>query len=261
MKLSIVIPVYNSEGILESLNKRIFEVIAMMELTNNFEVILINDHSNDDSWIKIKNLSKHHRYIKGINLNQNYGQHNAIMAGLNNCSGEFVITIDDDLQHPPEFFPEVLKQLSNHDVCYTNYNKRKHLFWKKAVSKLNNLFSSFLLSKPLSVYMSSFRGLKKSVVKEIIKYKYPNVYLDGLILRSTKNIGMINVDHHARKVGDSNYTLKKLLILWSNMLWDFSFLPFRPASIFGISLKYIIKFIRKENIKNQYEIIEKINFQ
>ena len=71
---------------------------------------------------------------------------------------------------------------------------------------------------------------------------------------------MINVDHHARKVGNSNYTLKKLLILWSNMLWDFSFLPFRPASIFGISLKYTIKFIRKENIKNQYEIIEKINF-
>ncbi len=256
MKLSIIVPVYNSENILDDLNKRILETIVKMNLTSNFELILVNDCSTDESWKKIKSLSNNHKYLKGINLSKNFGQHNAIMAGLNNCSGEFIITIDDDLQHPPEFFPRVLEKLLNHDVCYTNYNKRKHLFWKKAVSKLNNLLSSFLLNKPLNVYMSSFRGLKRPIVEEIIKYNNPNIYLDGLILRATKNIGMINVDHHARKVGGSNYTLRKLFILWSNMLWDFSFFPFRPASIFGVILKFIVRLTRKDNLKSQYEIAD-----
>ena len=125
MDLTIVIPVYNSELILPKL---ISEIDISLKGNNiKKEIILVNDHSKDNSWKIIRQLSKNYDFIKGINLDKNYGQHNAIMAGLNNCSGEFVITIDDDLQHPPEFFPEVLKQLSNHDVCYTNYNKRKHI--------------------------------------------------------------------------------------------------------------------------------------
>ena len=83
------------------------------------------------------------------------------MAGFNYCNGNFIVTMDDDLQHPPEYVPEIVEQLKSYDVCYTNYINRKHLGWKKAVSNLNNIVSSFLLSKPLNIYMSSFRGLKK----------------------------------------------------------------------------------------------------
>ena len=176
------------------------------------------------------------------------------MAGLNHCSGKYIITIDDDLQHPPEFFPQILEKLRDNDVCYTNYKNRKHDGWKKFVSNLNNIISSFILNKPLKIYMSSFRGFREKIKNQIIKFKEPNVYIDGLIINSTKSIGMITVDHHARKFGESNYDIKKLFILWSNMILNFSFLPLRSASIFGIIIKIIVKIFRKRNIKPQFKI-------
>lgn len=257
MKLSIVIPVYNSSKIIDELTDRIIISIAHLNLSNSFELILINDFSSDNSWEKILYLGKKYPFIKGFNLDDNYGQHNAIMAGLNNTEGDFIITMDDDLQHAPEFFSEILDKLIKYDVCYTNYKNRKHSFWKKIVSIINNLVSSFLLNKPFKIYMSSFRGIKKNIVKEIIKFKDPDVYLDGLILKATKRIGMIEVDHFARRIGESNYTLKKLFLLWSNMVLNFSFLPLRPVSIFGYIIKVIIKFLRKPNNKSQYKISAK----
>ena len=257
MKLSIIIPVFNSSLILEDLNHRIKKILSELKIENNTEIFLINDCSNDNSWEIIKSLQKKYKYIKGINLSENFGQHNAIMAGLNYCKGELIITLDDDLQHPPEFFPMILKKLDECDVCYTYYKNRQHIRWKKFVSKLNNIISSFLLGKPIYIYMSSFRGIKKNIVLKIIENKNPSVYLDGLILKSTKNIGMITVDHNPRLKGESNYTFKKLLILWSNMLLDFSFTPLRLASIFGIILKLIIKMVRFNRKKIQYKISEK----
>jgi len=258
MKISIIIPVYNSEQILEELIERINNVLKQIYLKDSSEIIMVNDFSMDGSWEKVKDLSKKNSNIKGLNLTENFGQHNALLAGLNLCSGDNVITLDDDLQHPPEFFPDILEKLKEHEVCYTNYKNRKHLTWKKIVSKINNVVSSFLLNKPLNVYMSSFRGLNRKIVLEIIKFKNPNVYLDGLIIESTKNIGMITVDHHARKKGESNYTFQKLLVLWSNMIMNFSFLPLRPASLVGISLKFLIKLFRRDNKKKQFEILEQI---
>ena len=257
MKVSIIVPVYNSSNILDDLNERVLAVMNKSNFKNNFELILINDASEDNSWQKIKDLSESHNYIKGLNLSENFGQHNSIMAGLNNCAGEYIITLDDDLQHPPEYLPEIIKQLNINDVCYTNYINRKHLGWKKAVSSLNNIISSFILSKPLNIYMSSFRGLQRKIVDEVIKFKKSDVYIDGLIIKSTNKIKMINVEHHARKAGQSNYNFKKLLILWSNMILNFSFFPIRLSSLFGISLKLIIILIRKKNNKPQFNIIEK----
>jgi polyisoprenyl-phosphate glycosyltransferase len=262
MKVSIIVPIYNSSPMLEELVQRIAITMANLNLKNNYELLLINDASKDDSWKTITVLIKQFTFIKGINLSENFGQHNAIMAGLNNCRGDYIITIDDDLQHPPEFFPDILNVLKTNDVCYTNYKNRKHIGWKKFVSSLNNIVSSFILNKPLKIYMSSYRGMVKKIQLKIVQFKKSDVYLDGLIINSTKNIGMISVDHHARKLGESNYNLKKLLILWSNMILNFSFKPFRMASIFGIILKLITKLIRKKNNKKQFEILEiKINDQ
>jgi len=234
MNVSIIIPVYNSSLMLVELCERIFKIMKKLNLQNNFELILINDYSFDDSWQKIKHLSNQNFYIKGINLSENFGQHNAIMAGLNNCSGEFIITIDDDLQHPPEYIPAILKEL-------------------------NNIVSSFILDKPLKVYMSSFRGFTKTINQKLINFKEKDIYLDGLIIKYTKNIAMITVDHQERKIGESNYNFKKLFILWSNMILNFSFFPFRVASIFGITLKIFIKLFRKKSGKPQFIIKEIIN--
>ena len=257
MKLSIVVPVYNSSEILVELNERVRLAVNKINLIDDFEFLMINDFSKDDSWNNIKDLSKKYSYIKGINLSRNFGQHNALMAGLNNCIGEKVITLDDDLQHPPEFIQQILQKLDDCEVCYTNYRNRQHLSWKKAVSNINNIISSLLLGKPIGIYMSSFRGLNKNIVAEIVKFKKADVYIDGLIINSTKKIKMITVDHHARRSGQSNYNFKKLLVLWSNMILNFSFLPFRLASVFGITLKMIIKIFRRKNIGLQYEILER----
>jgi len=256
MKVSIIVPVYNSSSMLKELVLRVNQTMSNLNFTNNYELILINDASKDNSWKIIERLIEQFSFIKGINLTENFGQHNAIMAGLNNCTGENIITIDDDLQHPPEFIPDILDKLKTNDVCYTNYRNRKHIGWKKFVSSLNNIISSFILNKSLRIYMSSYRGIVSEIKFKIIQFRNPDVYIDGLIINSTKNIAMISVDHHARKHGESNYNLKKLLILWSNMILNFSFFPFRTASVLGITLKFVIKLIRKKNIKKQFEISE-----
>ena len=123
------------------------------------------------------------------------------MAGLNESVGDIIITMDDDLQHPPESIKDIYNELNkNFDVCYVYYLKRKHILWKKVVSQLNNLTASYLLNKPIKIYMSSFRGFKKKILQKIIQHQESRVYLDALILKATKNISMISVPHHKKAV-------------------------------------------------------------
>ena len=231
--------------------------------TKNYEIIFINDASLDNSWNEIKKISKKNKKVKGINLSENFGQHSAIFAGLKYAKGKKIITMDDDLQHPPESIKDIYAELQkNYDACYTYYLDRKHSLWKKFVSWLNNLISSYLLNKPLKIYMSSFRGFKKNVLNEILKYKESKVYLDGLIIKSTKKISMINVPHNKRMVGKSNYNFKKLLKLWSHMAINFSTHPIRIATLLGITLKYLILifnkvFLKEDKNTDQYLIKEK----
>ena len=263
MDLSIIIPVFNSENILEKLINRIYKSSNVKDFPEKFEVILINDSSHDESWKKIKFLSGEFVNIKGINLIKNYGQHNAIMAGLNECTGDIIITMDDDLQHPPESIKDIYNELNkNFDACYVYYLKRQHPLWKKIISWLNNLISSYLLNKPIKIYMSSFKGFKKKILQKIIQNQESQVYLDALILKATKNISMISVPHHQRLNGDSNYSFKELVSLWSDMVINFSIYPIRFATFYGIIIKYLILIFRKiflknKQNKNQYLIKEK----
>jgi len=246
MDLSIVIPVYNSENIIDDLIKKVVKSVGDIKTINSYEILLINDCSPDKSWNKIDHLSKKIPSVKGIDLAENFGQHNAIMCGLKECKGNFVITMDDDLQHPPESIKDIIIKLNEgHDVCYTNYLNRKHPLWKKIVSWLNNLVSSYLLNKPYHIYLSSFRGLKGKIAKELTIYKRNDVYLDGLILKATRNIVMISVPHSQRPHGVSNYNLKKLLSLWSNMAVNFPIFPLRLSTILGFFVKFVIVITRK----------------
>ena len=209
--ISIVIPVYNSSEILSELVKKIYQSIKD---DFNFEIILINDKSADNSWDKIKELTLKYKNLQGINLEQNYGQHNAIMAGLNNVKGKYIVMMDDDLQHPPENIKDIVAKLKEgNEVCYVKYINRKHAKWKIFVSWLNNIISSLLISKPIGVYTSSFKGITKSIKNEIIKYKKPQVFIDWLILRETKKISTINVHHLRRYSGKTNYSFKKIFMI------------------------------------------------
>ena len=258
MKLSIVIPIYNSSKIIHKLINQLNSKIDK-KILKKTEIILINDFSKDDSWEIIKKISKRNPKIKGINLNDNYGQHSAIFAGLKFAKGKKIITMDDDLQHPPSSIMSIYNKLDDYDLCYTLYLKRKHPVWKKIISYLNNVYSSFLFDKPLNIYHSSFRGFNAHICKKILHFKKPIIFLDSLLLNETKNISTIKVMHKKRFKGESNYKLKNLFSLFFDMIVNYHFLPIRFGSILGLLSKLFVQTFRIFNERKvfQYKIKEK----
>ena len=238
--LSIVIPVYRSAPILPQLVEKIHTEMRKEGLENNFELLLVNDASPDNSWQVIRSLASSHRFIRGISLRRNFGQHNAVMAGLNHAGGKFVVLMDDDLQHPPEAIGNIVRALAEgHDVCYTNYMNRQHARWKKWGSQFNDWVACRLLNKPKGLYLSSFKGLRKEIVREVIRYDGPYAYVDGLILDVTRSITSVDIEHQARFMGEGNFTLRRSLSLWLKMATSFSVLPLRLATYAGFAIAAI----------------------
>ena len=231
--ISIIIPVYNGE---KSIKKLVEELIKKITPEFNIEIILVNDCSPDNSEkVCISLFEKYRNIVKFYSLAKNVGEHNSVMAGLNNVSGDYAIIMDDDFQNP---VIEVIKLISytiknSYDVVYTYYDKKKHSFFRNLGSHFNNLVANLMLKKPKTLYLSSFKSLSKFTINEIIKYNLPFPYIDGLILRTTNNIGKIKVEHQERKKGKSGYTLRKLISLWLNMFTNFSILPLRISIIVG----------------------------
>jgi glycosyltransferase involved in cell wall biosynthesis len=232
--VSIVIPVYRSERILDDLVDQIQAAMNLAGLENNYEVILVNDASPDNSWEVIRSQAARHQFIRGISLRRNFGQHNATMAGLHKARGSVIVVMDDDLQHSPSALGVLIEQISDEcDVCYTRYLNRQHAKWKIIGSWLNNQVATMLLNKPRTLYLSSFKALKSDIAKEIIKYDGPYVYLDGLILDTTRQIKSINIEHRPRHEGEGNYNFRRSFSLWLQMATSFSVLPLRIASFAG----------------------------
>ena len=241
--LSIVIPVYQSEKIVHKLVSAILLEMRSLGLETLFELILVDDRSPDESWIEIKQLAEKYKFILAVSLMRNVGQHNAIMAGLNYASGEIIVLMDDDLQHNPAIVGEMINALQRGpDVCYVKYVNRKHAVWKKMGSRFNDLMATILIGKPSDLYFSSLKALKRSVVNEIIKYKGPYVYLDGLIIDITQSTVTIEINHQDRADGIGNYNLRKSLRLWLSMVTGFSIMPLRIATIVGLSFS-ILSFV------------------
>lgn len=239
-RLSIVIPVYRSEAILPRLVAQLKDAAEGLGLGDRWELVLVNDASPDNSWKILSTLAREYAFIRGINLRRNFGQHNATMAGLNHARGEIVITMDDDLQHPPSAIGELIRAIeAGADVCYTRYVGRKHPLWKIIGSKFNDWLAGLLLDKPKHLYLSSFRALRGDVVKEVVKYDGPYAYLDGLILDITRSIRSVDIEHQARSVGEGNYNLKRSISLWLRMATSFSVFPLRVATIIGFALALV----------------------
>ncbi len=237
IQLSIVIPVYNSESILPKLVEEIGLEMKREGLDGHFELVLVNDNSPDNSWKKIHELALEHRFLRGISLRRNFGQHNATMAGLNHCTGDVVVIMDDDLQHPPSEIGQIVQAVNaGYDVCYTRYLNRQHALWKKVGSRFNDWVATKLLGKPRGLYLSSFKAIKRSVVTEIIKYDGPYAYVDGLILDVTRSITSVDIEHQARIEGEGNYNLRNSLSLWLKMATSFSVMPLRFATYAGFSI-------------------------
>ena len=249
MKISICIPVYNGSKTIEKLVDEVKETLSKYEL----EIILINDGSKDNSEEVCISISKKFDIVKFINLRKNFGEHNAVLCGLNYVTGDYVAIIDDDFQNPPSEIEALIEEMKNgYDVVYSKYDEKKHHWFRNIGSKFNDSVATWLLNKPKGLYLSSFKLIKKEVVDEIIKYKGPFPYIDGLILRVTDSIGTRTVKHSKREEGESNYTLTKLISLWLNMFVNFSIKPLRIATVIGVAIS-LFAFIA-----GAYFIIEKL---
>lgn len=236
-KLSIVVPVYRSAAILPKLVEQIHAEMEKEGLADCFELLLVNDASPDNSWQIIRSLARDHAFVKGISLRRNFGQHNAIMAGLNHVNGAFVVLMDDDLQHPPHAIGDMVRALSKgYDVCYTHYINRQHALWKKLGSQFNDWVATHMLGKPRGLYLSSFKGMRKEIAVEVTRYDGPYAYVDGLVLDVTRSITTINIEHQTRHEGEGNYNLRRSISLWMKMATSFSVLPLRIATYAGFVL-------------------------
>jgi glycosyltransferase involved in cell wall biosynthesis len=231
IEYSVVIPVYNSEATLEELYSRLQSVLK--PISGNFEIIFIDDASHDRSWQKLEELHSRDNRVKVIQLMYNFGQHNAIMCGFHFVQGEYVITMDDDLQNPPEEIPKLIDRIKEgYDLVYGEYLSKKHNWFRNIGSSLVQL----MYRKVFNVYnnLSAFRIIKRQLIQNILNYDRNYVFIDGLLAWNTKNIGEIRVLHRERKHGRSGYGLGKLITLSLNMITNFSVVPLQMASILGL---------------------------
>ena len=238
VSLSIVIPVYNSE---KTITRLVDGIVESLKPRYRLEIILVNDNSKDGS--ERVCISLHEKYkntVKFYSLSKNVGEHSAVMAGLNKTTSDYVVIMDDDFQNPiNEVFALVDRAVADDfDVVYSYYRKKQHSFLRNAGSWFNDKVANIMLHKPKDLYLSSFKVINRFLVDEIIKYKAPFPYIDGLILQITDNIGRIEVEHQARQENRSGYTMKKLVSLWLNMFTNFSILPLRFSTVLGFIFSF-----------------------
>lgn len=231
MKLSVIIPVYNAELTIFKLVVDLFESLK----DERIEIIMVNDGSHDRSEKICEQVAGGYENVKFISFRKNFGEHNAVMCGLNYATGKYSVIIDDDFQNPPSEIKKLLSEIEKgYDVVYSRYLHKKHHMFRNIMSKVNNGVANLLMNKPGDLYFSSFKIIRMEIVQEIIKYKGPFPYIDGLIIRTTNNIGSVLVEHNKRSQGKSNYTLKKLLSLHINMFLNFSVVPLRIFTVSGV---------------------------
>ena len=237
VRLSVVIPVYNGAASIGALVEQLErELRSQLDL----EIVLVNDCSRDDSERVCRELAQTRPWLRFVSLARNFGEHNAVMAGLNHCTGDCAVIMDDDFQNPPsEVVKLVDRLLEGHDVVFSRYEQKRHSLYRNLGSSFNNVVASVMLCKPRDLYLSSFKAINRFVIDEIVKYNGPFPYIDGLILRTTGNYATVLCAHDERQAGRSNYTLPKLARLWLNMFTNFSILPLRVASIAGFAFAFV----------------------
>lgn len=234
MLYSIIIPCYNSDQTIRKVVEMTMEEMDRLGKTE-YEFVLVDDYSpnNPKTITELKKLAEDYSCVRVIELAYNSGQHNAIMAGLNYAKGEVMIAMDDDGQTHPSQLPYLFAALDEgYDVVYGYYENKKHSLFRNLGSYLNHLTVCLLLGKPKDMRVSSYWMMRKFVRDSVITYKSPYTQMQGLILRTTKNIKCVPIQHFKREVGQSNYTLKKLISLWSNIM-GFSVVPLRIATRLG----------------------------
>ena len=231
--ISFVIPCYRSSQTLPGVIQEIKDTMKTLK-NYEYEIVLVNNSSPDDTFCVITGLCRENDNITGINLARNFGQHAALMAGFHYVKGDVVVCLDDDGQTPACEVGRLLAGIEEGaDVVYEKYNHKHHSGFRNFGSHVNEVMTRIMLGKPKDLYVSSYFAAKRFVVDEMIRYEYAYPYVIGLVLRTTKNIVNVEIDHRDRQAGESGYTLKKLLGLWFNGFTAFSVKPLRVATVTG----------------------------
>lgn len=232
-KISFVIPCYRSEHTLPHVVAEIREKMKGLE-QYEYDIFLVNDCSPDDTFGTIRRLCGEFENITGISFARNFGQHAALMAGLRHSDGDYVVCLDDDGQTPADEVDKLLAKLEEgYDAVYARYEHKQHSAFRNMGSKVNELMTRVMLGKPADLYISSYFAVKRFVVEDMIRYENSYPYVIGLVLRATRNITNVAVNHREREEGTSGYTLKKLVGLWFNGFTAFSVKPLRIATAMG----------------------------
>lgn len=234
--VSVVVPVYNSATTLPLLVAQLLDVLAP-PATESLEILLVNDASLDSSWSEIARLAAQHSCVRGINLMRNYGQHNALLCGIVRARGEVIVTLDDDLQHPPEEIPKLLRVLDerNVDVVYGTPIREAHGLWRTLASRLTKVALQSAMGAETARKVSAFRVFRANVRRAFEDCRSPFVSIDVLLTWGTTQFTSVDVEHHEREHGTSNYTFVSLIRHALNMMTGFSTMPLQVASIMGFA--------------------------
>lgn len=230
--ISVVIPVYRSQTSLRELHQRLADILTFHDLS--FEILFVEDCGGDDSWEIIQTLADQDERVRGLRMSRNYGQHNALLAGIRAAEGKLIATIDDDLQHPPEELPKLFNEiLKGFDVVYGTPEHEKHNFYRKIASRITKMALQNAMGTETARKVSAFRVFRTELRKAFDEYRSPWVNIDVLLTWATTRFTSIQVRHEFRKYGESGYSTRKLLQHAMNMMTGFSTMPLKIASVIG----------------------------
>lgn len=236
--ISVVVPVYNSEETLAPLIARLQSMLQ--RAAGEFEVILVNDASRDQSWKVAAQLSETYPFVRAVNLMRNYGQHNALLAGIRRARHQLIVTLDDDLQNPPEEVPRLLAKIAEgHDVVYGVPEHETHGFWRNLASQVTKLTLQNAMGAETARNISAFRAFRTELRRAFSEYRGSFVSIDVLLTWATTRFTGVVVRHEPRHAGVSNYTLRKLIIHALNMMTGFSTVPLQIASLIGFAFTFV----------------------
>ena len=232
MQYSVVIPVYNTVGPLPELVSRLAAVFQSMGAEH--EVVMVDDGSpNPETWQTLEKLAEAHPELVGIRLSRNFGQQPATLCGIAESQGDYVITMDDDLQHSPEDIP-LLAEKRDHDVVIAQFRHKKHNIAKRIASRLKGYFDSLIIGKPRHIRLSPFRMINRATVDGMLAIRSANPFIPALMFYVTKDVVGVPIKHQHRAEGKSNYTFSKMLKVFNNLLIGNSSFLLRVIGYFGI---------------------------
>ncbi len=233
---SVVIPCYRSGEWIEELVTRISDVFEARGET--FEVILVNDASPDETWPSIQKAAENRGYVRGVNLLYNTGQYRATLCGLDRASGDYVLTMDDDLQHPPEEIPKLIQRMHEEpqlDCVLGKFPVKRHGPLRNLGSRMVSRLYEVVYQKPRDIVPSSFRLMTKRLAKSLLMHATVNPVINSLVFRNTRRIENVEVDHQPRTRGTSGYTFSRLVKIVIDNMFSVSSLPLRFVSILGLT--------------------------